>query len=320
MSIRVLVNGQIPGEGLNLLADRFSIDYYKRLGDPDVLAAIGDYDALICLFSEEFPSGLIGRAKNLKIISNYGVGYNNIPVEQASLNNILVTNTPGSVTEPTAELAMGILISLARRIPELDSRLRKEKFGWGLLDNLGTGLYGKTLGIIGYGRIGKAMARRGLAMGMKITYYSRTRLTAPAEREQQVEYSAFENLLEQSDFVSLHVPYTRETHHMIGKEQLALMKEGSLLVNTARGSVVDEQELIKTLESGHLGGAGLDVYENEPLVSEQLLTLKNVVLTPHIGTASYEGRIAIAEEAAESIIDFFSAKKPVNIINIEVWK
>ena len=255
----------------------------------------------------------------MKIISNYGVGINNIPVETATRYKILLTNTPDVVTEPTAELALGIMLSLLRRISELDRKLRKGKLTWGLMDNLGSNLYGKTLGIVGFGKIGKATARRARAMGMKLNYYSRTRVSDEVEKEYQVEYKAFRDLLMQADVLPLHVPYTEETHHLIGGDQLALMKPDSVLINTSRGAVIDENELIHALSNKLIAGAGLDVYEKEPNIPAGFLEMDQVVLVPHIGTASKQTRIEMAVAVSRSIEDFFSGNKPKNIVNQEVW-
>lgn len=315
--IKVLVSQQVPKEGLKSLEDRFELDFYKTMEDALQLPEIGEYQAIISLFNEKMPEEIIEKADKLKIISNYGVGFNNIPVSKASSKGIMVTNTPESVKEPTAELAMALMLAVARRLPELDARLRSDEFPWGLMDNLGFGLYGKTLGIVGFGRIGQAMARRGQAMGMETVYYSRNRVGEDIEVKYKARHVALEELLRNSDYVSLHVPYTDQTHHLMGKEQFALMKKDAFLVNTARGSVIDEAALIDALEAGIIRGAGLDVYENEPKIPERMRQLPNVVMSPHIGTACLLGRIKTAEEAARSLQEFFKGEVPINIVNRE---
>lgn len=271
----------------------------------ELLEKIADVDAFIPMFDLRVPAELIKAGKNLKIISNVGVGYNNIDIKTAKEHNTIVCNTPTPVTEPTAELAMMLMGCIARGIVLSDRKVRNSSVKWGVLENIGNGLYGKTLGIVGMGRIGQATARRAVASGMKIVYYSRNRVPAEIEKLYNAEYRTLEQLLSESDFISLHTPLTEETHHLINADKLSLCKPTAFIINTARGAVIDEKALISSMKSRKIKGAALDVYEYEPQVSEELLDMENVVLVPHIGTATREARNEMALQASENIINFF---------------
>ena len=277
---------------------------------------IPEYDALIPVFGFEINKELISKGKNLKIIANFGVGYNNIDVETATHQNIVVTNTPKTVIEPTAELAFALLLSLTRRIAELDAKLkRKEEIQWEVMANLGHTLENKTLGIVGLGNIGKSFAYKARAFGMKILYHTRTPMDYTDEKLYEATFVSLPTLLEKSDVISLHTPLTEHTQHLLDDEAFRQMKPGAFIINTARGAVIDEKALIRNLQNKHLGGAGLDVFEFEPNINEELLAMENVVLAPHIGTANYETRKSMAEEAAENIYQQIQGKKPMNIVN-----
>jgi len=257
---------------------------------------------------------LIDKGEQLKLVANYGVGYNNIDVAYAIEKGVTVANTPDPVTAPTANLALGLLIDAARRITELDRKLRNERENMkrGILENLGTNITGQTLGIIGMGRIGKALAKRANACGMEVVYHNRRQLHMEEETRLNVEYLELDELLEQADFVSLNAPYTPETHHIIGEEQLKKMKTSAILINTARGPLVDEKALIGALKTGEIWGAGLDVYEFDDFPSEELFELDNVVLTPHIGTQTMHDRIEMAKAVTKNVIGFIEGDRPVN--------
>jgi D-3-phosphoglycerate dehydrogenase len=271
----------------------------------ELLEKIADVDAFIPMFDLKVPAELIKAGKNLKIISNVGVGYNNIDIKTAKEHNTIVCNTPTPVTEPTAELAITLMGSIARGIVLSDRKVRNSSVKWGVLENIGNGLYGKTLGIVGFGRIGQATARRAVASGMKLVYFSRNRVSADIEKLYNAEYRSLDQLLSESDFISLHTPLTEETHHLINAEKLSLCKPTAFIINTARGAVIDEKALILAMKSGKIKGAALDVYESEPRISEELLEMENVVLVPHIGTATREARNEMALQASENIINFF---------------
>ncbi len=288
--------------------------------EEEFVAMAGRCEAILTVFGNKVPEGVYRAGGPLRILSNFGAGVDNIDLALATARGIVVTNTPDQVTEPTAELAMGLLLSLVRRVTEMDRRLRKNKkeVHWGVMENLGMTLQDKTLGIIGMGRIGKAFARRALPFGMKIVYHNRHRL--PQEEEQRYAASRLplDDLLEQADVVSLHTPLTQETLHLLGEAAFRKMKKTAVLVNTARGAVVDEQALIRALQTGEIAGAALDVYEHEPKIPDALLALDNVVAVPHIGTAAFDTRIAIGRQAAQNILDYFAGKELKYCVNPEV--
>jgi len=320
---KVLVTRNIPRDGLVELFQKCHVDYHDSnevMSKDELFKRVKEVDGLLCVgmrANEE----LMEHAPRLKVISNYGVGYDNIDVKAATRRKIIVTNTPDVVTEATAELAFGLLLAVTRRIAEADSILKsKAPFRWGPMQLLGVELTGKTLGIIGFGRIGQAVARRAKAFGMNVIYYQRTPRDKSIDSSERCYYQPLEALLKQADIVSIHVPMTEETYHLIGEEQLSLMKRGAYLINTARGPVVDEEALVKALKNGILAGAGLDVFEREPHIHPELLQLNNTVLTPHIGTSTMETRIAMAKMAAKNLIAFFEGKQPPNVVNPEVYQ
>jgi len=257
---------------------------------------------------------------NLKVISNYAVGYDNIDVEAATKRGICVTNTPGVLTESVAEHVIGLAISLLKRISEGDRFVRSGKYhGWEPDLLVGTGLRDKVMGIAGLGRIGRWTARMSIALGMKVIYFNRHR-DEEFEEEYGVVYHTLEQLLEQSDVVSLSVPLTEETRHMIGETQLKLMKKTAILINTARGPIVDEEALIKSLNEKWIAGAGLDVFEDESGVPEALRSLPNTVLTPHIASATIEARMAMARLVVENLMDALAGRQPACLVNVSVWE
>lgn len=278
----------------------FSIDELKEL--------IVDVDVLCAVFDIPVSADLMSRGKKLALVANYAVGYNNIDLEYARTHQIAVTNTPHAVVVPTAELAMSLLLSCSRRSAELDKLLRQQegRVSLGRLGLMGYDLYGKTIGIVGYGNIGGAVAERCRAFGMKILYYKRTRLAESIEQERGLEYAPIDELLSRSHIVSLHTPYTPESHHQIGARELALMPKGAILINTARGSIVDEDALIDALRSGHLATAGLDVFEDKDVPRAGLLALPQVVMTPHVGTQTYDARVAMVGELTDNVLGFLA--------------
>ena len=277
------------------------------------------YDGIITTLSDRIDAELLDLAgKQLKIVANYAVGYGNIDIAECSKRSVAVSNTPGVLSAATADMAFTLLLATARRIFEGSELIQKGKWkGWAPNQLLGQGVSGKTLGIIGMGRIGEEMAKRALGFDMKVVYHNRNRNLA-AEERLSVSYLGFEELLQQSEFISLHMPLTEQTHHLIGKKQFALMKENVILVNTARGAVIDEKELVKALQQGKIWGAGLDVFEFEPKITEELKTMKNVVLAPHLGTATKGTRDAMIELTVSSIKAVFDGEISSNILNPEV--
>ncbi|MGB5988651.1 MAG: NAD(P)-dependent oxidoreductase [Marinifilaceae bacterium] len=314
--IKILFTYRIPEEGLLALGKDYAIDcplhFYTK---DEIIAKIADYDVLFSAFSTPVDKEIIEAGKKLKLISNYGVGYNHIDIKAASDNNIMVCNTPQSVCIPTAELCLGLILSLSRKISEHNHRLRVEdNFKWGSMNNLGTGLYGKTLGIIGMGRIGIQVSKFAHVFGMNIVYHNRTKLSQEIENDLNISYLSLSDLLSSSDVISLHTPLNDDTHHLINAKELNLMKKTSFLINTSRGPIINENDLVYALEKKTIGGAALDVFENEPNIHPSLLCLNNVVIVPHIGTASIDSMIAMGKEAGENIINFFN-ESPTNIVN-----
>lgn len=305
---KILMGYNFDRSGFKSLEGKFEMIYpeqehFKR---EEILERITDVDVLVPNFSFQTDSEIIETAKHLQLIANFGVGYNNIDVEYAAKKGITVTNTPTSVLEPTAELCFALLLATARRIGYYNNKLHAaERLGWGLYDDLGVGVYGKTLGIYGMGRIGQAVARRAVASGLKIIYCNRHRLDEKIEKLYNATYVDFDTLLAESDFLSLNAPATKDTFHLIGESEFKRMKSTSILINTARGVLVDEKALVQALKNKEIFAAGLDVFENEPKITPELLTFENVVLTPHAGTQTYAGRIEMQEEVAKNIINFF---------------
>lgn len=314
---------QVPKSGLTELQEQFDIIYPEKFSfnDSDIKRHIVDADGVLSVFTLPLRADVLQLAPQLQIISNFGVGYNNIDMDYATARGIAVCNTPHAVTEPTAEMAMGLMIAVMRRISETDRKLRSTSgLKWGMMENLGSSLFGKTLGIIGLGRIGCALSRRAVASGMKVIYYNRTRLDASLELAYDVNWVSFNNLVQQSDVISLNCPLTDDTHHLIGENQISQMKDGVFIINTSRGAVIDERALVRNLTNGKIGGAGLDVFEEEPAISRELLLMDNVVLTPHNATGTIDTRIITAREASGNIIGFFQGRRDISIVNPGIWR
>ncbi|MGZ2368539.1 NAD(P)-dependent oxidoreductase [Ancylomarina sp. YFZ004] len=318
MKKTILIQYAIPKEGLKALSQSFNLIYPDKdcFTQKEMLKHIPKCEALLSIFNQPVNAELIEAGQKLEIISNYGVGYNNIDVDAATNRGIAICNTPEAVCEPTAELCLSLMLSLTRRVAECNHRLRTEvDFKWGVMLNLGQTLRGKTLGIIGMGKIGKSVAQKAQAFGMKVVYNNRSQLSASEEAGLNIDYLGFEDLLKTADFVSLHCPLNESTHHLISEKELKMMKTSAYLINTARGPVVDEQALAEGLEKKLITGAALDVFEDEPHITEQLMTRNDVVLVPHIGTACIETRIEMAEEAAQNILDHWENGKSKNRVN-----
>ena len=295
------------------------LEGFTRLAGHRLYAPFQEAEVLISTFDVKVPREMIEAMPKLRLIANFGAGYNNINLEACKERSIRVTNTPQPVIEPTAELAFALMIDVARRVSEFDRMVRQGKAQFGVMRNLSHSLYGKTLGILGMGRIGQALARRAAASGMRIIYHNRHELTTERVNELknegvQAQYVDFQTLLQDSDFLSLNLPYTPEVHHIIGKPELGMMKRSAYLINTARGAHVNEEALVEALKSGIITGAALDVYEFEPQISAELMTLPNVVLSPHTGTGTWEGRIAMCENVTDNILAFINNN--INKMNI----
>ncbi len=314
--MKILVTYDMFREGFTELESKYDVTFPegRDFTYDEVYAMIPEYDVLCSMFDFPVNKELIDHAPNLKLIANYAVGYNNIDVAYALQKGLTVANTPDPVTAPTANLALGLMIDAARRVTECDRKLRtlRKAMKVGVLENLGVNITGKVLGIIGMGRIGKALAKRANACGMEVIYHNRRQLYIEEETRLNVTYVSKEELLERADFVSLNAPYTPETYHIIGAEELKRMKNSAILINTARGPLVDEAALVEALKSGEIRGAGLDVFEDGDYPIEELLEMDNVVLTPHIGTQTTETRILMARTVCNNVIGFLEGDRPVS--------
>ena len=318
---KVYVTRKLPSSALDRIAEKHQMEvnpHDRVLTRTELEEAIKGIDGLLCLLTDTIDAELLDLNPDLKVLANYAVGYNNIDVPACTRRGIPVSNTPGVLDETTADFAWALLMAAARRVVEADRFTRAGKFqGWGPMLMLGDDIHGRTLGIIGLGRIGQEVARRARGFAMDILYHSRTRKSKEQERRLGVEYRDLQDLLQESDFVSLHVPLTEKTHHLISRQELKLMKENAYLINTSRGPVVDEEALIKALRSREIAGAGLDVYEKEPEVTPGLKDLDNVVLAPHIASASRATRTRMAEMAAENLLAGLEGREMPNLINPE---
>ncbi len=313
--MKIYITGQIPEIAIKILrGKKFKVYVYK--GDKPIskneLFKYGkDADGIITLLSDKIDSNVIDRLAKCRVIANYAVGYNNIDVKYAEKKNIVVTNTPDVLTDSTADLAMALTLTCSRRVTEAEKFVKDKKFkGWKPKLFLGMELNNKIFGILGAGRIGTATAVRAKAFGMKILYYSRSR-NENLEKLTGAKKININGLLKNSDVVSLHLPLKKETYHLLNKEKLHMLKHSAVLINTARGEIIDEKELIKILKAKKLRFAGLDVYENEPELNAELFELENVILLPHIGSATEEARNKMAELAAKNIVNVLSGKKAV---------
>jgi len=318
---KVYITRQIPEPGLELLRKNFEVEVNPEdrvLTREELLEKVRGRDAILCLLTDKIDAQVMDSATGARIFANYAVGYDNIDVLEATKKGILITNTSGVLTETTADLAWALLMATARRVVEADRFTRAGKFkGWGPMLLLGVDVWGKTLGLVGAGRIGSAMARRSVGFKMNLLYhdpYSNREL----EEELGVKKADLDTLLKESDFISIHVPLTQETHHLIGEREFSLMKHSAHLINTSRGPVVDEEALVQALQNRRIAGAGLDVYEHEPQLTPGLTELDNVVVVPHIASASTETRTKMATIAAQSITDFFEGLRPAHCVNPEV--
>jgi len=316
LKYKILLTHELFPEVHQKLREKFDLEIGAE-GKEEIMGKIRGKDGLLCFLRDPIDKEVINEGKNLKIIANYAVGYDNIDVEYAKSRGIYVTNTPELLTDATADLTWALILAVARRIIEADKFVREGKFkGWGAKLFLGIELKGKKLGIIGLGRIGKAVAKRAKGFGMELLYYKRNRLSHEEEMELGVKFMGLEELLSTSDIISVHTPLTPETGNLINRERVYRIKEGAIFINTARGNIVDEDALIERLGEGGLFGAGFDVYRGEPNINPKLLELKNVVLLPHIGSATTETRLAMAKLAADNIISVLSGRKPLT----SVWR
>jgi glyoxylate reductase len=309
--MEVAVTSPLPGEALARLAGQHTVrvrDKSEPLDAEGLAELIGNADAAITLLSDPVTAQVLSACSNLKIVANYAVGYNNIDLDAARKQGIWVTNTPDVLTEATADLTLALLLAVTRRVIEGDTLVRTGGFsGWRPDFMLGEGLQGKTFGIIGFGRIGQAVARRVEAFGMKVLY---TRRQRPRDARSNPHYRTLEQMLPECHVVSLHCPLTPETYYVLNERRLRMLPRGAYVINTARGPLLDEAALVRALDDGHLAGAGLDVYEEEPAVDPGLVTRRDVVLLPHVGSATVATRAAMADLAVANVEAVLAGRKP----------
>jgi len=330
--MNIFVTRQIPGNFIEKLQtdgnEVYVSEFNRRLTPTELLEKSKGMEAILSLLTDRIDADLMDAiGPQLKIISNYAVGFDNIDIEAATNRGIIVTNTPSDeVNEAVAEYTWALILALSRRVVESDEFVRQQGYfiksggykGWEPELFLGPSLKGKTLGIVGLGRIGSMVAKRAKGYDMTVLY-NKHEPDTEREKELNIVFTSLDDLLVKSDIVSLHIPLTNETRGMFNKETLMKMKKGSYLINTARGPIVDESDLTEVLKNKHLGGAALDVFESEPNIFPDLLSLPNVIITPHIASATIEARNKMGEDSVGAIIDALSGKKPVNIVNDKVW-
>lgn len=319
---KVFITRKLPSVAVERIAARCEVTMNPEdvlLPVAQVVEACRKVEAIVAS-GTPVSAEVVEQAPHLRVVANVGVGYDKIDVEACTRRHILVTNTPGVVTGATADLSFALLMAVARRLVEADRYVREGQWrhwSWGCM--WGTDLEGKTLGILGFGRIGQAVARRAGGFSMRILYHSVDRPTVQREQELGARYVDRERLLREADFLSIHVPLAPDTNHLIGAAELALMKPTAFLINTSRGKVVEEAALVEALQSKRIAGAGLDVFEFEPKIHPALLAMPNVVVTPHMGTATSETRLAMAMTGADNLLAALAGQRPPNLVNPEVW-
>ena len=318
----ILISRLLPEPAVALARSRALVDAHDQDGPmprADLLRRLADREGLICVISEAVDQTLLDACPKLRVVSNVAVGYNNVDVAACTRRGVVVTNTPDVLTDTTADFAWTLLMATARRLVEADRYVREGHFKrWEYMLQLGGDIHGKTLGVVGFGRIGRAMARRAQGFGMRVLYQDAIAADAATERELRATCVELDTLLRESDFVTLHTPLIPETRHLINRDTLRAMKETAYLINAARGPVVDEAALVQALTEGWIAGAGLDVFEDEPNVHPGLLGLSNVVLAPHIGSASLETRLKMATLAVENCLAVLEGRTPPTPVNPEV--
>jgi glyoxylate reductase len=320
----VLVTQRISQESLDTLAARFDVESNQKdlaVSPAQLQRKLKNKDAAITLITDVISEKLLAAAPGLKVVSNVAVGYNNFDVAAATRRGVMLTNTPGAMDDTTADFAWCLILATARRLIEADRLVRSGRWArWRFMSNLGWDVHGKTLGICGFGRIGRGVARRAAGFNMRIVYTGPRRAPEAVERELNATLVDKQTLLRDSDIVSLHLPLFSETRHYLGAAELALMKPTAILVNTARGPVVDERALVKTLKAGRIAGAGLDVYENEPKLAAGLAKLPNTVLAPHMASASVDTRLRMCNMAVDNCTAALTGRRPPNLINQDAFK
>jgi len=324
MKPKVLVTRKIYERPLQLLQEKAEVTMHlepRAMASEEIMAALPGKMGMLAMGSDRVSPSVLEAGKDLKIVANNAVGFNNIDVEAGTRLKIAVTNTPDVLTDTTADLSFALILGVARRLMEADRFVRAGKWtGWKPDLMIGRDVHGKTLGIIGLGRIGSAVAKRGQGFNMRIVYTDIRRLHPAVEQQHQLQFMSLRDLLQIADFVTLHVPLTPETFHLVGAEQLQLMKKSAFLINASRGPVVDEKALVEALQGGTIAGAGLDVFEAEPKVSPELLTMDNVLIVPHVGSATDETREKMVQTAVNNILAVIRGEIPPNIVNPEIYQ
>lgn len=324
MRPKVLVTRKIFEESIAYVAQHCDVETNQRdipFTPRQLIQKLQGKQGAISLLTDTISDSVLARCPDLKIVSNVAVGFNNFDVEAATKRGVMLTNTPGVLDDTTADLTWSLILATARGLIEADRYFRSGKWkGWGLMQFLGHDIHHKTIGICGLGRIGRRVAERAKGFGMRVLYTGRNRAPQEVERELSATFVEKRTLLQESDVVTLHLPLTPETQHYISTVELKLMKPTAILVNVSRGPVVNEQALTRALKEGWIAGAGLDVYEREPKPAPGLARLKNVVLAPHIGSASRESRLKMAMMAAENCLAGLLGRRPPNLLNPEVWR
>ncbi len=320
----ILVTGNLPASVLDTLKSEFQVECHaedRPMSRSKLLHSIRDKAGLLSMITDDIDEELLDHAPKLIMVANMAVGYNNVDLAAATRRGILISNTPGVLTEATADLAFSLILGAARRIAEGDRMVREGRFSfWAPFHFLGRDVSGKTLGIVGMGRIGKAVARRARGFQMPILYFNRNPLEKAEEEELNARYVPLSTLLGESDFVSLHIPLSPGTRHFISEKEFVQMKLTAFLINTSRGPVVDEKALLSALKNGVIAGAGIDVYENEPSITPGLEKLDQVLLLPHVGSATLETRTKMAAMAAHNLLSGLRGEAPPNLINPEVLR
>jgi len=324
MKKKIFVTRRLPSAAMELLEKNFEVEcnpHDRVLSREELLEQVRDRDGLLPLLTDRIDSQVMTAAgPQLKIIANYAVGFNNIDVPAATARKIAVTNTPGVLTDTTADLTLALILGVARRLVEGDKFTRAGKYeGWAPLLFLGADVHHKTLGLMGFGRIGYAVAKRALGFDMRILYHDTRRADPELEKQVEAQYVDRDTLLREADYVSIHVPLTPETTRFMSTLEFSLMKPTAFIVNTARGEVIDEEALVEALKNGQIAGAGLDVFEHEPAIHPALFPMDNVIILPHIGSGSVETRTKMGLMAAENLIAAFQGKVPLNCLNPEVY-
>ena len=322
-SPKIFLTRQLPPKSMQILEKGSQLKMNpddRYLSKEEIIEGVQGMDGLLCLLTDQIDAEILDANPNLKVVANYAVGFNNVDVAAATERKIPVTNTPGVLTDTTADMAFALLMAAGRRVAEGDRFVRTRGWtGWGPLQFLGGDITGATLGLVGMGRIAQAMVPRAQGFDMEVIYWNRTRLPAEQEAKLNVTYAPLESVLAQSDFVSVHVALNEETRHLIGEAQLALMKPTACIINTARGPVTDEKALVHALQSGVIASAGLDVYENEPLLEPELYELENAVVAPHLGSGTIGTRTKMGNMAAENCLAACRGQRPKNLVNPEIY-